>query len=266
MKIIKPISTTIIIYLLLSAGFYLFQNLFFFHPKKLALNYTFKLTTPFAEFNLKQTDGSNINGIHFLNSDSANGVVVFYHGNQDNMEHYFLYNKFFAKNNFNCIMVDYPGYGKSTGTITQKSFREIAISTYDYAHKIYAGKKMVIYGKSLGTGIAAYAASQKPCSFLFLETPYFSLNSLAQQYAIGFNAKWLTRYKLNSYQFIQQTKAPIVAMVTNTDKVIPYQNSIQLLNYLKPTDKFITVLGATHNSLPSYEIYEKTIDSLLNSY
>jgi uncharacterized protein len=265
LKIIKPISTAITAYILISLGFYFCQTLFFFHPKTLPANYKFNPGVTYTEFNITLQGKAVINGVHMLNSSNAKGVVIYYHGNQNNMEHYFKYNQYFAANNYNCIMVDYPGFGKSTGTITQASFKQIALQTYDYAQSLYAGKKIVVYGKSLGTGIAAYAASQRPCNLLFLETPYFSLSSLAQQYAIGFNEKWLTRYQLNSYQFVQQTKAPVAAITTNTDEVIPYRNSVKLLNYFKPTDKFITVIGARHNTIPQHNVYKKTVDSLLSS-
>ncbi|HSN60922.1 MAG TPA: alpha/beta hydrolase, partial [Ferruginibacter sp.] len=121
-----------------------------------------------------------------------------------------------------------------------------------------------IYGKSLGTAVAAYTASVKPCKLLILETPYYSIPSLFRTYAFMYPASVMSNYKLPTYEFLQEVKAPVAIFHGTGDWVVPYRSGLRLKKYLKPADVFIKIPDGSHNNLSESPVYQKSLDSLLS--
>jgi pimeloyl-ACP methyl ester carboxylesterase len=160
-------------------------------------------------------------------------------------------------------MPDYPGYGRSTGEIDIDILQNLSIQLYKMARVKYAPSQIVIYGKSLGTGIAAYLASQRDCRHLLLETPYYSLSSLAANYAFVLPVEWLTKYDLDTKTYLQNVTAPVTVLHGANDALIPLHNALQLSSFLKPQDAFYVIPDGEHNSLPKFPLYHKIIDSVM---
>ena len=74
-------------------------------------------------------------------------------------------------------MIDYPGFGKTTGKRSEKVIYEQALMMYDLAAQTNKSDSLVIYGKSIGTGVASHVAANRKCKRLILETPYYSINA-----------------------------------------------------------------------------------------
>jgi fermentation-respiration switch protein FrsA (DUF1100 family) len=133
---------------------------------------------------------------------------------------------------------------------------------YGLARESFASDSITLYGKSIGTGIAAYLASVRPCKQLVLETPYYSLSSIAKRFLFFLPVKWLMRYNINTYQYFEQINAPITLMHGTADQLIPLENALGLLENAKPNDAFYVIDGGEHNNLPSFPLYQNTMDSL----
>ena len=127
----------------------------------------------------------------------------------------------------------------------------------------YAPDQIVIYGKSLGTGIASYLASQRDCRHLLLETPYYSLGALAGNYTFILPIEWLTKYDLDTRTYLKSVTAPVTVLHGTNDAVIPLHNALRLAPFLKPRDAFYVVAGGEHNSLPKFPLYHKVVDSVM---
>ena len=123
---------------------------------------------------------------------------------------------------------------------------------------------IIIFGKSFGTGIAAYVASEKKCQQLILETPYYSIPALFGSYAPIYPTTRMSIYKIPTYQYIQQVKVPVTIFHGTDDGVIPYSNAARLKAVLKPTDEFITIEKGTHHNLNDFPLFRQKLDSLLN--
>ncbi len=253
------------IYLLLIGGFYFFQHLIFFHPKPLAADYQFHFKQKFVEKPIKPTVNTVTDIIRFLPADSAKGVVLYFHGNRDNVERYAPYSEIFTRHGYECWMVDYPGFGKSTGKLTTDSLQLQALQLYLLARSMFKPENIIIYGKSLGTGPASFLASTRACSRLILETPYYSLNSLARHYAPIFPIDWLIKVDFDNGEALQLVKQPITIFHGDDDHTIPLSNAERLKEVLKPTDNFIILPGGHHNGIAEFPEYKRMIDSLLNA-
>ena len=256
----------IILLLYASIGIILFylQDKILFHPQKLASDYQYKFKGRFEEVNIAFNDDDTMNLVKFFpDSIPVKGVVIYYHGNRKNITHYANFAAPFLKLGYEVWMEDYPGFGKSTGEITEKKLYDQALQVKKLADGKFHSDSIIIYGKSLGTGIAASVAGNTKAKMLILETPYYSIPSLFSSYAFMYPNEQMSNYKLPTNLFLQDVACPTIILHGTSDWVIPYRCAKKLMQVLKPTDKFITVQGASHNNVNANPQYFKAIDSLL---
>jgi alpha-beta hydrolase superfamily lysophospholipase len=243
---------------------YFFQEKIIFHPEKLPPNHVFNFPIPFKEVNLAVTDEKTINIIRFTVPDSiCKGIVLYFHGNRRNIERYAPFASNFTKNNYEVWMMDYPGYGKSTGERNEQVLYDDALLVYRMARASYSKDSIIIYGRSLGTGIAAQLASVRDCKRLILEAPYYSLDALFSHYAPVYPAHLMCKYHLPTYSFLQKVDAPVTLFHGNDDELIPYNNSRRLMKIAKPGSELVTIDGAQHNNLNDFPLFHHKLDSIL---
>lgn len=115
------IKVVLLLYGVIGILFYYLQNKIFFHPKALPASYQYSFgDQKFEELNLAYNSQSNINIILFKPAtDTPRGVVLFFHGNRRNIEHYAEYAPVFTSHQYEVWMIDYPGFGKSTGQFSE---------------------------------------------------------------------------------------------------------------------------------------------------
>jgi pimeloyl-ACP methyl ester carboxylesterase len=135
---------------------------------------------------------------------------------------------------------------------------------YKLARTQVSPDSIVIYGKSLGTGIAAWLASRQPSSRLVLETPYYSLSSLAASRLPIFPWERMLRIRLDTWAYLRTTTVPVTIFHGTDDGVIPYRNAERLTSLLKAGDRFVTVPGGGHRDLGRFSEYRTVMDSLLS--
>ncbi len=260
----RVIKISIITYCLIGIGIYLVQDYILFRPVKLPRGYQYNFDIPFKEVDIAYDASTNINIIQFLCRDSApKGIVLYFHGNRTNISWYKKFAPYFTKSGYEVWMIDYPGYGKSTGVFSEKIVNEWALLMYKLARTRYPAKQLIFYGKSLGTGVAAQLAAVRNCRYLILETPYYSLPALFGYYLPIYPVNRMIQYQFPTFENLPKVTDPVVIFHGTNDRTVPYRNSVRLAPLLKPGDKFITVNGGTHVDLYDYQVVSATIDSLL---
>lgn len=263
-RIFGWLKVIIILYCGIGIALYYLQEKFLFHPEKLSEAYVYHFKVPFEEVNIPINKTDTVNMIKFLPADSVRrGVVVYYHGNKDNIERYAKFADQFTKLGYEVWMQDYPGFGKTTGERTEKKMYDQALQVQKMAAARFGKDSIVIYGKSLGTGIAAYVAAQSDNKRLILETPYYSIPSLFSCYAPIYPTSKMSNYKIPTNEFLADVKYPVSIYHGTDDDIIPYRNAARLKKLLKPIDEFITIEKGTHHNLASFNSYRKSLDSLL---
>jgi alpha-beta hydrolase superfamily lysophospholipase len=250
--------------LLIGAALYFLQTAFLFHPKKLPAGYVFHFDEKFEEMKIPFENADTISLIKFFTADTLKrGVVVYYHGNMENVERYAKFAANFTKHGYEVWMMDYPGFGKSTGIRSEEKLYSQALLIRNKAAEKFNPSAIIIYGKSLGTGIAAYVASQTENKKLILETPYSSIPDLFSCYAPIYPTNVMSIYKISTYEYLKKVKCPVNIFHGTDDGVIPYRCAAKLKMVLKATDEFITIKNGTHNNLNDFEEYHQKLDSLL---
>lgn len=256
----------IVIYCLVGTAFYYLQEKLIFHPKVMAADSSYHFTQPFTEANIDLDRETHFNIVQFTVPDSVKkGIVLYFHGNRENVSHYAAFAVNFTRNHYEVWMPDYPGFGKSTGVISEAGLYEEALQVYKLARARYKPEQIIIYGKSLGTGIAAQLASVRDCKKLILETPYYSFTSLTRIVFWMYPVDLLLHYKMRTYEYLTKVTAPLSIFHGTNDGVIPYFNAARLKSVLKPRDEFITIEGGSHNDLNGFPLMQQKLDSLLRN-
>ncbi|MFC4263440.1 alpha/beta hydrolase [Ferruginibacter yonginensis] len=263
-KIYRIIKITLLIYALIGIALYYLQEKFIFHPTPMAAKDSFHFTQKFEEVRLPINDDDTLSVVKFFTDDTLKkGVVLYYHGNRGNITRYASFVKPFTDNGYDVWMEDYPSFGKSVGVLTEQKLYSQALQVKKMADAQFKTEQIIIYGKSLGTSIAAYVASESPAQQLILETPYYSMQSLFKRYAFIYPTSLMCKYKLPTYTFLSAVKYPVTIFHGTNDGVIPYSNALKLKNVFKTNDTFITIDGADHQNINIQPSYYSALKKLL---
>jgi pimeloyl-ACP methyl ester carboxylesterase len=261
---IRIIQWVLIVYALMGIGLYYLQDVIIFRSDVLPKDYKYEFDRPFEEINLQYDQQSNISIIRFTVADSLRkGAILYFHGNRSNINYYAPYADIFLDKNYEVWMIDYPGYGKSTGPLEEKVFYTYAEQLYKIAAQSVSPDSIILYGKSLGSGIAAYVAAKFPAQQLILETPYYSFTSMAATYFPIYPVGRMLRFKIPTYEFIKNVRIPVTIFHGTADRTIRLSNTQKLKPLLKSGDRFIVITDGKHNGLPLFPVYRDVIDSLL---
>lgn len=261
-RILRWIKVIVIIYVIVGIGLYFFQEKIFLHPEALKGNYVFDL--PFKEVNIPVNGNENFNMVQFLPKDSLKkGVVLYFHGNMKNIYHYASFAGNFTRLGYEVWMPDYPGFGKTTGKLTEKKLYDEALLVYKLANNKFKADSIIIYGRSFGTGIASQLATIVHCRRLILETPYYSIPALFSHYAPVYPTSWMAKFKLPVNEYVKNVMAPVTIFHGTEDGVIPYSSTKELKNVLTSKDEFIIIENGKHNNLNDFPLFHDKLDSLL---
>lgn len=270
-KLYRWLKIIVLVYCVIGIALYYLQERFLFHPEKLAPNHTFGFhylasrDIPFEEVSIPFNKTDTISMVKFFVEDSVKrGLVLYFHGNKENIYRYARFVSNFTSRGYEVWMEDYPGFGKSTGERTEQKLYEQALQIRKMAAAKYGADSIIIYGKSFGTGIAAYVASETINKRLILETPYYSIPSLFSCYAPIYPTTQMSTFKIPTNEYLAEVHYPICIFHGNDDGVIPYRNASRLKTVLKPTDEFVTVDKGTHHNLNDFPLFRQKLDSLLN--
>ncbi|MEM7371950.1 MAG: alpha/beta fold hydrolase [Bacteroidota bacterium] len=254
------------VYALLCALFYFFQHYFFFRPEILPSHFTYKYPFDFEEKTFEMEDGGTINSIYFRVPNSR-GVVYYLKGNSRSIKGWGKFAKDFLGNGFDFFMMDYRGFGKSRGKRTESILYNDAQHLYRWLLTQYEEDKIVVYGRSLGSGIATRVASWNHPRMLILDSPYFSFTYNIKRFGWYLPLKLLLRYKIRSDQFIKAMRAPVHIIHGNKDGLIPIRNSHKLVEVDPENVRLYTIEGGGHNNLPDFpEYYECLYDILHDAF
>jgi uncharacterized protein len=263
-KFFRWVKIFIIIYCGLGILLYSFQDKFLFHPVALPRDHKYSFNEPFQEINITVNKNENLNIVRFFsNAAKPKGVVLYFHGNRLNIYHYAKFADNFTSDGYEVWMPDYPGFGKTTGVLTEKKLYDDALQVYKLANTKFSKDSIIIFGKSLGSGIATQLATVKDCRRLILETPYYSIPALFNYYAPIYPVSYMSHFKIPTAEFLLEVTAPVSIFHGTKDELIPYRNAAKLKKNLKPGDEFITIPGGGHNNLSEFKIFHQKLDSLL---
>lgn len=265
-RIWKWVKIIFVIYVLGGVALFFLQDYILFRPVPLKKDHKYNFSQKHAEVNIPVSENSNLNIVQFLPADSLfKGIVLYFHGNKKNVSWYAKYADHFTKHGYEVWIIDYPGFGKSTGKFSEKNLYDWAGYMYRFARTKANADSIIIYGKSMGTGIAAHLASKEACKKVILETPYYDYPSVIKQYLPIYPVDWIINYQIPTHEYLERVKVPVTILQGTDDMIIWHSNAKRLQNSLKPGDEFVTIEDGEHNNLFDFPQTTARLDSLLTN-
>lgn len=249
-------------YVLLILIAYFIQDKFIFKPEKLDADFTFKYDAPFRELFFDVEPGVRINGLHFFRPEPK-GLILYFHGNTRSIKGWARYAKDFYRYDYDVVLVDYRGFGKSTGKRSEEDMLSDMQFVYIKLTKQYNEQHIIVYGRSIGSGFAAKIASDNNPRYLILDAPYYSFKKVVERFLPILPLRYVLRYHLRTDMWIKLVKCHAYILHGTKDWLIPISNSekLQAINPRKIT--LIRIEGGGHNNLPSFPEYHNFIRDIL---
>lgn len=254
----------VIVYGLAVLLLYGLQRQIIFQPSPLPASHTFTFEHPFQELYLAQkASAPRLHALFFPANNTSRGIVLYFHGNADNLQRWGQYTVDFTRHGFAVLAVEYPGYGKSEGKPAESAFYQSARRAYDWARERYPKDEIIIYGRSLGSGPASWLAANAEARQLILETPFPSIPQLFRMRGSVALVPFEPKVKFPVGKHLQSVPYPVSILQGTNDWVVPYRVATQLRKQLKPGDQFITIDGGSHKNLRTYPEYQEKLEALL---
>ncbi|MFT5847466.1 MAG: pimeloyl-ACP methyl ester carboxylesterase [Psychroserpens sp.] len=262
---VSTIITVLVIYVAISIALYYLQDYMLFKPEKLDADFQFDYENQDTkEYNLETRDGATINGLRFFPKGESKGVILYLKGNSKSIKGWGKFAVDFTRHGYNVFMVDYRGFGKSTGRRSQKAIKRDLQLVYNKLKEQTTEDRIILYGRSLGSGFAAKLASMNHPKMLVLDAPYYSLTKVTARYAPFMPLSLLLKYPLPTYKWLKYVQCPIHIIHGTQDKLIPFKSSIKLSKVNPKLTKLHTVIGGGHKNLNNFESYHSMLDDILN--
>lgn len=159
-------------------------------------------------------------------------------------------------------LVNYRGYGGSSGTPTERALYMDALAVYDHLTGLH--DRVAVIGRSLGSGVATYLASVRDIERMVLVTPFDSIESVAsRQYPI-YPISLLLKDKFRAIDYVDDVDAPTLVIVAENDRVIPREHTELLIEAFGDHDLRTIVLdGTDHNTIDDTPRYATALDEFL---
>ena len=239
------------------------QEVLLFQPQVLGADAPLPTGPDIHEHRLP-VDGAELS-VMALRLPQPRGVVLYLHGNGGSLQSWFTNLDLYREAGYDLVMPDYRGYGKSSGRIrSEAQLHADVMAVWQAVAPRYAGRRVVLVGRSLGSGLAAQLATQIQPDLTVLVSPYQSMQALAaQQYPWVPGA--VLRYPLRTDLALPQIRGPVQLIHGDQDALIPIQHSRALLPLGGPQVSLHPIAGAAHNDLQEFPAYRAALKAALQT-
>src|SRR6476469_1092015 len=234
------------------AALFLLQRSFLFPIPKTARTAPAAAGFPQAEEQVLTTvDGEKVIVWH-VPARPGRPVVLYFHGNGDFLAGFFGRFREFIADGTGIVALSYRGYAGSSGRPSERGLLQDAAAAYAFTTARYSADKIVVWGFSLGTGVAVALAAEQPVGRLILEAPYTSIADVAASAFPIFPVRLVLKDSFHSDQRIAQVRAPLLFMHGVRDPTIPIAFAERLFALANEPKKFVRFEHGGHNDLDDF--------------
>jgi len=184
-------------------------------------------------------------------------VIAYFHGNGGHIGYRAERLRGFAGYGYGALMVEYRGYGGNSGSPSEAGFRADAAAALDFLRDCgIAANRLVLYGESLGSGVAVPLAARSEAAALILEAPFTSVAEVAQYHYSFVPAAALVRDRFDSLSRIGEVRAPILVLHGERDRVVPIRFGRALFDAAPEPKEFWAAREAGHEDLARFGALE----------
>jgi fermentation-respiration switch protein FrsA (DUF1100 family) len=201
----------------------------------------------FEAMTIPTADGERLH-VWYLPATPARAFVVYFHGNGGNLSVWAPILGGLPRHGYSVLAFDYRGYGLSTGRPSERGLYRDVDAVIDAAWRQHDPRVPIVYwGRSLGTTMAAYAASTKPPDRVVLESGFPDARTLVRSSPLLAGLALFSTYRFPTSTFMHGVRAPVLVMHGDRDSVIPFRLGRALFDSLEGSKRFVTIHGGDHN-------------------
>lgn len=240
-----------------------------FQPKK---NTTYEIKEEFLELQSQYKNFKSI--IHIVYSQCLlseshlkHKTIIYFHGNAENIKETQFLIPLFNKKGYDMVLIDYPNYGKSEGQIkNEKHIFSILEQTFSTILTNLSLKEedVILFGRSIGTGLACFIAQHKKIYELWLHNPYDSLVNVVKNKYPYIPVGSLLKFPILAFKYIEQVTCPIKMLVGEKDQTTPMQGAEKLFKIAQEHNanvQMVVVKNGEHNNLFFTKEFKELFDS-----
>ena len=222
----------------------------------------------FQAVTLRTADGEALAG-WFVPASTARGTLLYLHGNGGNIGHRLDQIEVFHRLGLNVFIIDYRGYGASSGKPSEDGTYQDALAAWTYLtqQKRLAPERIVLFGESLGGSIAAWLAARQPPAGLVIYASFTSVPEIAQALYPMFPASRLVRYRYDTRAALGNVNCPVLILHSPKDEIIPFSHGQALLEAAHEPKRLVQLRGGHNDALQvSREVYTREIGAFLQAF
>ncbi|HIF51216.1 MAG TPA: alpha/beta hydrolase [Thiotrichaceae bacterium] len=234
-------------WILFSLFIYFYQSKLIYFPSNEIATAPKEISHDYEELTLNTRDDINLNARWYKNPN-ARATLLFFHGNAGNISHRPNSIDIFYRLGLSILIIDYRGYGKSSGSPSESGTYLDAETAWTYLtiEKNIAPDNIIIFGRSLGAAIAIWLAEKHSSAALIVESSFTSIADMGKHYYPFLPTELLTRIKYPSENRISKITMPLLVIHSVDDDLIPYQHGQKLFKAAKEPKTFLSINGG-HN-------------------
>jgi len=234
-------------YLAILVVLFLLQGRMLYLPDSALIATPKAVDLAFEDVRITTDDGVVLHG-WLVPGPAAAPVVLFFHGNAGNISHRLESLRVFHRLGLTTLIIDYRGYGHSAGSPTEEGTYRDAEAAWRYLtqERGIDGRRIIVFGRSLGGGVAVWLATRTDPAALIIESTFTSVPDLAAKIYPWLPVRWLARFRYDSREKIALVKAPVLVVHSRNDEIVPFSHAKQLFE-AAPTSRRLMVLRGGHN-------------------
>jgi fermentation-respiration switch protein FrsA (DUF1100 family) len=234
-------------YLALAAYLYVFQADYVFFPSRTLYATPADAGLRFDDVHLEAEDGVRLRG-WFVPAPHARLTLLFLHGNAGNISHRLDSLRLFHELGLSSLIVDYRGYGRSAGRPSEEGTYRDAQAAWRYLveQRRIPPQRIVVFGRSLGGGVAVWLVSHETPRALIIESTPTSIPDMGARVYPFLPVRLLARIHYDSLRRIPDVGCPILVVHSREDELIPFEHGRRLFSAAREPKAFLAIRG-DHN-------------------
>ncbi len=220
----------------------------------------------FQEVMLKTVDGETIHGWWVPSGKEHAPVLLFFHGNGGNVSHRLEKLAVFHSIGADTLIIDYRGYGKSTGTPSEDGIYRDALAAHRWLVETRGVEptRIVVYGESLGAAVAVHLASEAPTGGVIVESGFTSVTDIARKMFPFLPVHWIVKHKFNSIDKVHRINAPLLILHSRQDELFEMTHPERLLAAAQSPKRLVEMQGGHNDAfLVSAGAYREALSEFL---